>query len=70
MKLVWQAASALAIALVAQNNSQFHDWQDSALADNPRLAPKPSCAALVAQTGYDFSIVSAVIQPPDAAGAP
>ena len=59
MRLVLHAVSALALALVAQNNSQFRDWQDTALADNPRLAPKQACAALVAQTGYDFSIVSA-----------
>lgn len=70
MKLVWHAASALAMALVAQNNSQFRDWQDTALADSPRLAPKHACAALVAQTGYDFSIVSATTSPAAAPDVP
>jgi len=45
--------------LSAQNGAQFRDWSDAALADNPRLAPKLTCAALVSQTGYDVSIASA-----------
>ena len=45
----------------AQN--QFRDWQDTALADNPRATPKQACAALVSQTGYDFSILSAAVLP-------
>jgi hypothetical protein len=45
----------------AQNGSQFRDWNDMALADNPHLAPKQACAALVSQTGYDFSIASATV---------
>jgi feruloyl esterase len=55
------AAGALLLTapLLAQNGSQFRDWTDTALADNPRLAPKMACAALVSLTGYDFAIVSA-----------
>jgi hypothetical protein len=49
--------------LLAQNGSQFRDWKDGVLADNPRLEPKMSCPALVSQAGYDFSIVSAVTVP-------
>jgi feruloyl esterase len=45
--------------LSAQNGSQFRDWSDAALADNPKLAPKVACSALVSQTGYDVSIASA-----------
>jgi Tannase and feruloyl esterase len=67
MKSPFQAVTALALALVTQNGSQLRDWQDAALADNPHLAPKAACAALVAQTGYDFSILSAT--PVAAAGA-
>jgi feruloyl esterase len=59
MKLL--IATALAVTLLAQNGSQFRDWNDGALADNPRMQPKQACAALVAQTGYDFSIVSATV---------
>jgi len=47
----WQFTIVIAIAafgtvLSAQNGSQFRDWTDTALADNPRLAPKMPCAAL------------------------
>jgi feruloyl esterase len=70
MKLVFQAAAALAVTLVAQNGSQFREWNDSALADNPHLAPKTACAALVSQTGYDVSIVSATLSNPISAEAP
>jgi feruloyl esterase len=49
--------------LLAQNSPQSRDWKDTALADNPRLEPKMPCAALVSQTGYDFSIVSATAVP-------
>lgn len=66
MRPIFQAVAALAVTLVAQNNSQFRDWKDTALADNPRLAPKQACAALLAQTGYDFSIVSATPVPASA----
>ena len=61
MKLALQAMTALIVTLAAQNGSQFRDWSDTALADNPRLAPKGACAALVSQTGYDFSILSATL---------
>jgi feruloyl esterase len=47
----------------AQNSSQFRDWKDTALADNPQAKPKQACAAMVSQTGYDFSIVSAAVAP-------
>jgi hypothetical protein len=47
----------------ASAQNQFRDWKDSALADNPRAVPKQACAALVSQTGYDFSIVSATVVP-------
>ena len=66
MKLASQAGIALALSLIAQNNSQFRDWQDTALSDNPRLAPKQACDALVAQTNYDFSVVSATPVPASA----
>jgi Tannase and feruloyl esterase len=56
MKPLFQAVLAL---LLAQNSSQFREWKDTALADNPQTKPKLACAALVAQTTYDFSIVSA-----------
>ena len=47
--------------LAAQNGSQFRDWKDAALADNPRIQPKQTCAALVSQTGYEFSVASAIV---------
>jgi hypothetical protein len=59
MKLVFQAATAIGVSLLAQNASQFRDWKDTALADNPQLKPKQACTAMVSQTTYDFSIVSA-----------
>jgi feruloyl esterase len=55
-------AATLLISLLAQG-SQFRDWSDAALADNPRLTPKQACSAMTAQTGYDFSIVSASVVP-------
>jgi feruloyl esterase len=63
MKLVVHAVSALAVALVAQNGSQFRDWQDAALAGATRYAPMQACADIVSRTGYDFSIVSATHVP-------
>jgi len=62
----WQFTIVIAIAafgtvLSAQNGSQFRDWTDTALADNPKLAPKMPCAALASQTGYDFSITATPI---------
>src|SRR5262245_22200656 len=50
-------------AVVVRAQNQFRDWKDTSLSDNPRLAPKQACAALVSQTGYDFSIVSATVTP-------
>jgi len=60
MKLAFQVVVAL---LLAQNSSQFRDWKDAALADHPQTKPKQACAAMVSQTGYDFSIVSAAVVP-------
>ena len=64
----WQLAATVGFAafgtvLSAQNGSQFRDWVEAALADNPRLAPKMSCAELVSQTGFTFSIASAIAVP-------
>ena len=66
MKLGLQAVIAVTLSILAQNGSQFRDWTETALADNPRLPAKVACAALVAQTGYDVSILSASAA--DAAG--
>jgi feruloyl esterase len=55
--------TAFSSVLSAQNSSQLRDWSDTALADNPQLKPKMACAALVSQTGYDFSISSAATVP-------
>jgi feruloyl esterase len=63
MKLIFQTVTALGVTLLAQNGSHFRDWQDSALADSVKLTPKQACAALVSQTGYDVSIVSAAVVP-------
>jgi len=63
MKLAVQALAAIGVTLVAQNSSQFRDWKDTALADNPQIKPKQACAAMVSQTTYDFSIVSATVVP-------
>jgi len=52
--------------LLAQSGSQFRDWSDAALADNPRLEPKFACVALVSQTGYDSSVASVTIVPASA----
>src|SRR5437763_14285357 len=59
MKLTFQAVTALGVTMLAQNGWQFRDWQDAAFAHRAQLKPKQTCAALLAQTGYDFSIVSA-----------
>jgi len=55
-------ASQVVLALLFAQN-QFRDWKDTALADNPQLKPKQACAAMVSQTTYDFSIVSASVVP-------
>jgi feruloyl esterase len=47
----------------AQNASQFRDWKPSALADAVAAKPRAACAALVALTGYEFSIVTAARVP-------
>ena len=47
----------------AQNGSQFRDWKPSALADAVAAKPRAACAALVALTGYEFSIVTAAPVP-------
>ena len=58
-----QAGLALVGTLLAQAGSQFRDWKDTALADNPRVKSRLACAALVSQTGYDFSILGATSVP-------
>jgi len=63
MKLVLQAVTAIGVTLVAQNGSQPRDWKETALADSPQLKPKQACAAMVSQTTYDFSIISATVVP-------
>src|SRR5262245_30454130 len=60
MKLVLQAVTAIGVTLLAQG-TQFREWKDTVLADNPQLKPKQACAAMVSQTTYDFSIVSATV---------
>ena len=62
MKLVFQAVTAIGVTLLGQG-TQFREWKDTALADHPKLAPKLACAAMVSQTNYDFSIVSAAVVP-------
>src|SRR5262245_7028799 len=64
MTLAIQAVTAIGMTLLAQNSSQFRDWKETALADSPQVKPKQACAAMVSQTAYDFSIVSAAIVPP------
>jgi len=47
----------------AQNSSQFRDWKPSALADAVHAKPRGACAALVALTGYEFSVITATSVP-------
>ena len=54
---------ALVGTLLAQTSSQFRDWKDTALADDARVKSRLACAALVSQTGYDFSILGATSVP-------
>ena len=63
MTRVFQAAIALGVTLLSQNNSQFRDWKDGALSDSQRHVPQQACAAIVSSTGYDFSIVSSTVVP-------
>src|SRR5262249_13815671 len=48
---------------IAQNGSQFRDWNASAVADQAQLQPRAACAALVALTGYELSITAAEVVP-------
>src|SRR5919198_5574493 len=56
----------LTVPSSAQNGSQFKEWKSSVLADAATIAPKTPCSALVALTGYEFSIASAVPVPASA----
>ena len=47
------------VRLVAQNGSQFRDWKPAALAGGGDAKPSVACAALVALTGYEFSVSTA-----------
>jgi tannase/feruloyl esterase len=47
----------------AQNIPAFSTWSSSALADAAQLKPKAACSALVSHTGYEFSVVTAVVVP-------
>jgi hypothetical protein len=47
----------LASAALAQNGPHMRDWQTPA--SEKRAAPKVACGSLVAQTGYEFTIVTA-----------
>jgi hypothetical protein len=49
--------------VLAQNSSQFRDWTPSALADSMVVEPRAACAALVALTGFEFSISTATVVP-------
>lgn len=42
--------------VAAQNGSQFRDWNPSVLADAAVAKPRSACSALVALTGFEFSI--------------
>jgi tannase/feruloyl esterase len=44
---------------LAQNSSQFRDWNASVLADGAQAKPRAACATLVAMTGYEFSVITA-----------
>lgn len=49
-------------SLAAQNGSQFRDWKPSALAAPSQAKPRMACAALVALTGYEFSVSTASVE--------
>ena len=59
----------LGVPAIAQNGAQFKDWNSAVLAETANISPKTPCAALIALTGYEFSIVSAV-SVPESAEAP
>ncbi len=47
----------------AQNGSQFRDWRGAALADRMHVEPRLPCKDIAALSGYEFSIVTAVVVP-------
>jgi feruloyl esterase len=49
--------------LAAQNSSQFRDWKASALSGGGDANPAVACASLVSLTGYEFSVLSAIVIP-------
>jgi feruloyl esterase len=58
---LWGFAIAL-IPVPAQNGSQFKDWKPE-FNSGAGTKPKADCAALVSQTGYEFSIETAALVP-------
>jgi Tannase and feruloyl esterase len=54
------------VQVAAQNSSQFRDWKSSALSDAAAIKPQTPCTALIALTGYEFSITTATVVPADA----
>jgi hypothetical protein len=71
MTTAWRRSAVILVGVLAtsgrpvdaQNSSQFRDWKPSALADGAQLKPRTACAALVALTGYEFSVSSATTLP-------
>jgi tannase/feruloyl esterase len=45
-----------AVHVTAQNGSQFRDWKVTTLAGGGEAKPSVACGALVALTGYEFSV--------------
>jgi hypothetical protein len=67
-KVIGVAVGIIAIAaaltpVAAQNGSQFRDWNPSVLADSALAKPRAACAALVALTGFEFSISTVTTVP-------
>jgi hypothetical protein len=56
----------LGATLTAQNGSQFKDWKTAAPGDAAHAKPRHACAAVVALTGYEFSVTRATIVPASA----
>src|SRR3954469_11194286 len=48
-----------AVHVTAQNGSQFRDWKATTLAGGGEAKPSVACEALVALTGYAFSVSAA-----------
>jgi hypothetical protein len=48
-----------AVHVTAQNGSQFRDWKATTLAAGGEAKPSVACGALVALTGYEFSVSTA-----------